>query len=103
MRSFRFRARSTAGAASVEAVANSEVCRKARRFLFDIIVTLGNTPGLSFKELGQRTLITKGTLTGVVDSATFTTHAYVADPLVRLADPTPIRVTVTVEKVKGGE
>lgn len=34
---------------------------------FDIVVTLGSTPGLSFKELGSRTLITKGTLTGVVD------------------------------------
>jgi len=34
---------------------------------FDIIATLGNTPGMSFKELGSRTLITKGTLTGVVD------------------------------------
>ena len=34
---------------------------------FDIVVTLGNTPGMSFKELGSRTLITKGTLTGVVD------------------------------------
>ncbi|MGB7990735.1 MAG: MarR family transcriptional regulator [Candidatus Methylophosphatis roskildensis] len=34
---------------------------------FDIIATLGNTRGLSFKELGERTLITKGTLTGVVD------------------------------------
>lgn len=34
---------------------------------FDIIATLGNTPGMSFKELGSKTLITKGTLTGVVD------------------------------------
>ena len=34
---------------------------------FDIIATLGNTPGMSFKELSERTLITKGTLTGVVD------------------------------------
>ncbi len=34
---------------------------------FDIIATLGNTSGMSFKELGQKTLITKGTLTGVVD------------------------------------
>ncbi|HZW23027.1 MarR family transcriptional regulator [Noviherbaspirillum sp.] len=34
---------------------------------FDIIATLGNTPGMSFRELGERTLITKGTLTGVVD------------------------------------
>jgi MarR family transcriptional regulator, 2-MHQ and catechol-resistance regulon repressor len=34
---------------------------------FDIIVTLGNTQGMSFKDLGERTLITKGTLTGVID------------------------------------
>ena len=34
---------------------------------FDIVATLGNTAGLSFRELGERTLITKGTLTGVVD------------------------------------
>jgi YbbR domain-containing protein len=36
--------------------------------------------------------------TGVVGSATFTTHAYVSDPLVRLTDPNPIRVTVTTQK-----
>lgn len=34
---------------------------------FDIIATLGNTAGMSFKDLGEKTLITKGTLTGVVD------------------------------------
>lgn len=34
---------------------------------FDIIATLGNTPGMSCKELGEKTLITKGTLTGVLD------------------------------------
>ena len=34
---------------------------------FDIIATLGNTDGMSFKQLGEQTLITKGTLTGVVD------------------------------------
>ena len=34
---------------------------------FDILATLGNTQGMTFKELGGRTLITKGTLTGVVD------------------------------------
>ena len=34
---------------------------------FDIIATLGNTKGMTFKELGEKTLITKGTLTGVVD------------------------------------
>jgi YbbR domain-containing protein len=36
--------------------------------------------------------------TGVVGSATFTTHAYVADPLVRVQTPGPIYVTVTTEK-----
>ena len=34
---------------------------------FDIVATLGNTPGMTCKELGVKTLITKGTLTGVLD------------------------------------
>jgi len=34
---------------------------------FDILATLGNTEGMTFKQLGEMTLITKGTLTGVVD------------------------------------
>lgn len=34
---------------------------------FDILATLGNTEGMTFKELGEKTLITKGTLTGVID------------------------------------
>lgn len=34
---------------------------------FDIIATLGNTPGMPFNELARRTLITKGTLTGIID------------------------------------
>ncbi len=33
---------------------------------FDVIITLGNTPGMPFKKLGEETLITKGTLTGVI-------------------------------------
>ena len=33
---------------------------------FDIIATLGNTGGMSCKELGEKTLITKGTMTGVL-------------------------------------
>ena len=33
----------------------------------DVIFTLGNTVGLTFKEIGELTLITKGTLTGVID------------------------------------
>jgi MarR family 2-MHQ and catechol resistance regulon transcriptional repressor len=37
---------------------------------FDIIATLGNTPGMTSKMLGEKTLITKGTLTGVVDRLT---------------------------------
>ena len=33
----------------------------------DVIFTLGNTDGMNFKEIGEMTLITKGTLTGIVD------------------------------------
>ncbi len=34
---------------------------------FDVVATLGNTPGMSMGDIGEKTLITKGTLTGVVD------------------------------------
>lgn len=34
---------------------------------FDVIATLGNTEGMNPKQLGLKTLITKGTLTGVID------------------------------------
>ena len=33
----------------------------------DVLFTLGNRDGLTFKEIGEQTLITKGTLTGVID------------------------------------
>ena len=33
----------------------------------DVIFTLGNTPGITCGEIGEKTLITKGTLTGVLD------------------------------------
>lgn len=33
---------------------------------YDVIITLGNTAGMQPKKLGEETLITKGTLTGVV-------------------------------------
>ncbi|WP_305906740.1 MarR family transcriptional regulator [Methylomarinum sp. Ch1-1] len=33
---------------------------------YDVIITLGNTAGMTPKKLGEQTLITKGTLTGVV-------------------------------------
>ena len=34
---------------------------------FDVVATLGNTQGMSMGDIGEKTLITKGTLTGVVD------------------------------------
>ena len=34
---------------------------------YDVIITLGGTAGMSYKKLGEKTLITKGTLTGVVN------------------------------------
>jgi MarR family transcriptional regulator, 2-MHQ and catechol-resistance regulon repressor len=34
---------------------------------FDVIVTLGNQPPMTCKTLGEKTLITKGTLTGILD------------------------------------
>ncbi|MBD2328468.1 MarR family transcriptional regulator [Alkalinema sp. FACHB-956] len=34
---------------------------------FDVICTLGNTEGMMMHELAARTLVTKGTLTGIVD------------------------------------
>ncbi len=33
----------------------------------DVIFTLGNTGGLTCKQIGEKTLITKGTLTGILD------------------------------------
>ena len=40
--------------------------------------------------------------TGVIGRATFTTHAYVPDPLVRIQHPAPIHVTVTTGKSSRG-
>jgi DNA-binding MarR family transcriptional regulator len=34
---------------------------------FDVIVTLGDTDGMTCSELSEKTLVTKGTLTGVLD------------------------------------
>ncbi len=34
---------------------------------FDVIATLGNTQGMSCREIGEKTLMVKGTLTGVLD------------------------------------
>jgi YbbR domain-containing protein len=35
---------------------------------------------------------------GTMDHATFVRHAYVSDPLVQVMDPSPVRVTVIMEK-----
>ena len=63
---------------------------------FDIIATLGNTEGMSFKELGEKTLITKGTLTGVVDRLE-------AKNLVRRVVSTEDRRSTTVKLTAKGE
>lgn len=34
---------------------------------FDVMVTLGDTDGMTCRELSEKTLVTKGTLTGVMD------------------------------------
>lgn len=34
---------------------------------FDVLATLGNTPGMMMSQIAERTLVTKGTLTGIVD------------------------------------
>lgn len=34
---------------------------------FDVVSTLGNTDGMNMKDLAKATLVTKGTLTGIVD------------------------------------
>ncbi len=34
---------------------------------FDVIATLGNTPGMSCRDIGEKTLMVKGTLTGVLE------------------------------------
>ena len=34
---------------------------------FDVIATLGNTEGMSMTDLAEKTLVTKGTLTGIID------------------------------------
>lgn len=34
---------------------------------FDVIATLGNTEGMNMTDLAKKTLVTKGTLTGIID------------------------------------
>lgn len=63
---------------------------------FDVIATLGNTDGLSCRELGERTLITKGTLTGVLDRLE-------ARKLVRRESVAEDRRSVFVRLTRAGE
>lgn len=34
---------------------------------FDVVATLGNTNGMNMTDIAQKTLVTKGTLTGIID------------------------------------
>lgn len=63
---------------------------------FDVIATLGNTAGMSMGELAERTLVTKGTLTGIVDRLE-------AKQLVRREVPQGNRRSFTVVLTPEGE
>jgi MarR family transcriptional regulator, 2-MHQ and catechol-resistance regulon repressor len=63
---------------------------------FDVIATLGNTDGLTMGEIGDRTLITKGTLTGVIDRL-------IKKDLVCRATPDDDRRSVFVQLTPAGE
>lgn len=42
-------------------------------------------------------------VSGAISRITFTRHAYVSDPLIQVANPDPVRVTVIMEKVSAGD
>ncbi|MEO1592565.1 MAG: MarR family transcriptional regulator, partial [Cyanobacteria bacterium J06632_22] len=63
---------------------------------FDVIATLGNTAGLSMGEIGEQTLITKGTLTGIVDRLE-------KKELVKRTVPPENRRSVVVELTETGD
>ncbi len=63
---------------------------------FDVIVTLGNTQGMSMGDIGEKTLITKGTLTGVIDRL-------VKKNLVSRKTPADNRRSVIVQLTPQGE
>ena len=62
---------------------------------FDVLATLGNTPGMNAKALADKTLITKGTLTGVVD------RLHLKGLVQRLPDPTDGRRQIVRLTTKG--
>ncbi|HZG38442.1 MAG TPA: MarR family transcriptional regulator [Nodosilinea sp.] len=62
---------------------------------FDVIATLGNTQGMTMGDIGEKTLITKGTLTGVVDRL-------VQKQLVQRETPADNRRSVIVQLTPAG-
>lgn len=62
---------------------------------FDVIATLGNTQGMTMGDIGEKTLITKGTLTGVVDRL-------VQKQLVQRSTPADNRRSVIVQLTPEG-
>ena len=62
---------------------------------FDVLATLGDTPGMNAKSLADKTLITKGTLTGVVD------RLQLKGLVQRLPDPTDGRGQIVRLTPKG--
>ena len=63
---------------------------------FDVIATLGNTQGMTMGDIGEKTLITKGTLTGVVDRL-------VQKQLVQRETPADNRRSVVVQLTAAGQ
>ena len=63
---------------------------------FDVIATLGNTQGMAMGDIGDKTLITKGTLTGIVDRL-------IKKGLVTRTVPPDNRRTVLVQLTAEGE
>ncbi len=63
---------------------------------FDVISTLGNMNGMSMGEIGEKTLITKGTLTGVIDRL-------IQKQLVVRETPTNNRRSVIVQLTPSGQ
>lgn len=63
---------------------------------FDVIATLGGSNGMSMGELGEKTLITKGTLTGVIDRLA-------QKQLVCRETPSDNRRTVVVQLTSAGQ
>ena len=62
----------------------------------DVLFTLGNTEGLTCKQIGEKTLITKGTLTGILDRLA-------AKNLIRRVLLTEDRRSTRVQLTRAGE